>query len=324
MGQDVDVPAGLAQRRQVGAGGLAAGNDDEVGIAGERTAGPDDVDADAGLRPQRIEIVEIGDARQARHGNAETAGPPVGSLQRQRVFGGQARCPRQVRHRPEAANASARLDEPETVGEQRRVPLEPVDQGCDDARRVGRVDDREGADQRRDDAAAADIADHHDGNVGGAGKAEIGDVVVAQVDLGGAAGTLHQHQVGIGRQFVEGRQHLRQQRRAPAEIIPRRHRGDTAAADDDLRPGLVLGLEQHRVHRRQRRSARGPCLQRLRPADFAAIGGDGGVVAHVLRLERRHHETAVGERPAQSADDQRFADIRSGAHEHQRARHSGF
>ena len=38
--------------------------------------------------------------------------------------------------------------------------------------------------------------------------------------------------------------------------------------------------------------ARGLGLRGLGPADLAAVGGDGGVERHVLRLERRHPEPA--------------------------------
>ena len=56
-----------------------------------------------------------------------------------------------------------------------------------------------------------DVADEDDGHVGRLGEAEIGDVVGAQIDLGGAAGAFDEDEIGVGRQFVESRQHLGQQ-----------------------------------------------------------------------------------------------------------------
>ena len=41
------------------------GQDDEIGVAGDRLPGPDEHELDVGLEAERIEIVEIGDARQA-------------------------------------------------------------------------------------------------------------------------------------------------------------------------------------------------------------------------------------------------------------------
>ena len=63
---------------------------------------------------------------------------------------------------------------------------------------------------------------------------------------------------------------------------------------------------------------RGARLQRLGPADLAAIDRDRGVVRHVLRLERPDAEAAIGEQPAEAGADQRLADIGAGAHEHDR------
>ena len=45
----------------------------------------------------------------------------------------------------------------------------------------------------------------------------------------------------------------------------------------------------------RRRDAAGARLQRLGAADLAAVGGDRGVVRHVLRLERPHPQPAPGE-----------------------------
>ena len=76
---------------------------------------------------------------------------------------------------------------------------------------------------------------------------------------------------------------------------PRLRRADDAALHDHLRADLALGLQQHRVHVHAGRHACRPRLQRLRAADLAAIGRDGGVVRHVLRLERPHLEPASRE-----------------------------
>ena len=65
--------------------------------------------------------------------------------------------------------------------------------------------------------------------------------------------------------------------------------------------------------------AGGAGLQGLGAADLAAVGGDGGVVRHVLRLERAHAEAAVGEGAGEAGDDQRLADVGAGALEHQGA-----
>ena len=66
--------------------------------------------------------------------------------------------------------------------------------------------------------------------------------------------------------------------RCPAPRPARRSRSAASAA-----PGSCA---------RSARTPRGARLQRLRAADLAAVGGDRGVVRHVLRLERPHLEAA--------------------------------
>ena len=88
---------------------------------------------------------------------------------------------------------------------------------------------------------------------------------------------------------------------------------------DDLRAGLRLRLQKHRVHVHRGRDPGGARLQHLRAADLAAVGGHAGIVRHVLRLERRNVQPAIRERATKSGHDQRLADIRAGALDHDRS-----
>ncbi|MCY1173601.1 hypothetical protein D9M73_137670 [compost metagenome] len=95
------------------------------------------------------------------------------------------------------------------------------------------------------------------------------------------------------------------------------HAGDRAAVDDDLSAGVAIGLEQHRVHVGVRRQSSGLGLNRLSPADLAAVGGHGTVERHVLRLER-HHRHALAQQPAAQRGHQgALAGIGGGALHHQ-------
>ena len=96
------------------------------------------------------------------------------------------------------------------------------------------------------------------------------------------------------------------------------HDADASPANDELRAGIGLRLEQHRVHVHGGRRAAREGLQRLRAADLAAIGGDRGVVRHVLRLERPHAQAAIREQPAQAGDQHGLAHVRAAALHHQR------
>ena len=88
-------------------------------------------------------------------------------------------------------------------------------------------------------------------------------------------------------------------------------------------PIWLCGFSRIGIHVHARRHAGGARLQRLGAADLAAVGCDRGVVRHVLRLERPHAHSALGVGARKSGDDQRLADVRAGALEHDRARGHG-
>ena len=119
-----------------------------------------------------------------------------------------------------------------------------------------------------------------------------------------AVGHGDQHQVGAGGQAMEALQHPGQQPRLDVLVVARRGIAPDPALNHHLGAGLGLRLEQHRVHVGDRRDAAGARLQRLGPADLAAVGGDRGVVRHVLRLERPHGQPAPGKGAAQPGDQQ--------------------
>ncbi len=159
-----------------------------------------------------------------------------------------------------------------------------------------------------------------DRHVGGAGEAEVGDVAGAQVDLGGRARALDEDEIGFGAEPAEAVEHGRHELRLPVLELARLGRAHDAALHHDLRADVALGFQQDRVHVHGRRHAGGAGLQRLGPADLAAIGGHGGIVRHVLRLERAHAQAAAFEDAQQSGDEQRLADVGPGAGQHERAR----
>ena len=100
-------PAG-AERGEIGARRLRAGQQDQVGRLRQRPARLDHGDGDIGLGAQRIEIVEIGDARQARHGDEiGAAGALLRMIEGERILGREARRIGKIRHRAEARHAGA-------------------------------------------------------------------------------------------------------------------------------------------------------------------------------------------------------------------------
>ena len=176
------------------------------------------------------------------------------------------------------------------------------------------------AGQARDNAAAIDIPEHHHGHIGGRGKSHIGDVASAKVDLRRAAGALDQDDIGVAGKMRKTLQHRRQQGCFLVQIILCAQRAPALALHDDLRAGVGLRLQQHRVHVHAGRHPRRPRLHGLGAADLAALDRHGGIVRHVLRLERRHLQAATHQRPRKPRDDRRLAGVGAGGLDHQRGR----
>src|SRR5437016_13726015 len=91
---------------------------------------------------------------------------------------------------------------------------------------------------------------------------------------------------------------------------------DDAALYDHLRADFALGLQQNGVHVNARLYTSRPRLQRLRASNLAAISGNGGIVRHVLWLERPYAKAAIGECSRQPRNEKGLADIRAGALQH--------
>src|SRR5581483_12134026 len=109
-----------------------------------------------------------------------------------RQFGGA----REEWQHAKTAPAGSLLDQPVTVVEQTDVTAELVDDKTTNHGGIVRIEHGLDSNHLRDDAAAIDVADQHNGNVGLARKAHIGNVGSAKVDFCGAAGALDQHEIG--------------------------------------------------------------------------------------------------------------------------------
>eukprot|EP01136_Pigoraptor_vietnamica_P026946 Opistho-1_new@82592 len=319
MGKNVDIPALRANRRQIGQRCLGSRQHDQRGLRRDRLAGRHHHHLHIGFQHQRVEVVEVRDARQDRAGDQDTPLRPFDrALQPHRILAGQPRGGGQPVHQPIAGPEAALLDLAIAVREQRRVAAELVDDEAADHRGVLGIDHRAGADHRCDHAAAVDIADQHHRDAGGPREAHIGDVACAQVDLRRRSRALDHDDVACRVEPPEALHHLVEQCAPRRAKIAAAQRSANPSMDDQLRAMVGLWLEQHRVHVGMRLDPAGDRLKRLCPPDLSAIDGDGGVVRHVLRFEGEYAQPAIGERAAQSGDQHRLADVGPGSLQHQR------
>ena len=325
MGGDVDVPALLTQEAQIADGRFRAGQQHQIRHRNRLTR-LHDPQVDRGLVTERVEIVEIRDPGETGHRDHHR-GVGIRCLRRtvqcHRILRRQTSGLGEPGHHPEAGPAGPLGDLPQAVVEQRDVAPEPVDQKTYHVCPISVRQNRVGPDHRRDHPAPVDVADQHHRTAGRLGKPHIGDVAGPQIDLRRTASALDQQQIRVLRQPRRTFQHRRQQFGLQSLIFPRTGVADPFAVDHHLGADIGLRLQQYRIQIDHRIDSGGPRLQRLGPADLTAIDRDGGVVRHVLRLERPHLQAPPGEQTTQARHDQRLADIRAGALEHERPRRHG-
>ena len=146
-----------------------------------------------------------------------------------------------------------------------------------------------------ENAAAIDVADQRYRAACCACESHIGDVAFPQVDFRRAASAFDEHEIGVRAYARVAVEHGAHQFGFEGLIFARPRVADHVALDDNLRPDFALRLQEHRVHVHARRNSGRARLQSLSPADLAAVVGHGGVVRHVLRLERADAKPAPRE-----------------------------
>ena len=276
MGAQVDVPALSAQNVQIAACGFAAGQDHKIGVARNGLACTQHCQAYTRFLRKRVHVVKIGHAAEAKTDDVQAVAFAFADIER--VFGRQPPCVREPWDRAKPWPAGAVFDQAKPIVEQRGIAPEFVDEKPFDLLRVGGVDNCLCADDLGDDAAPVDVTGQNDGHIGGGGKAHIGNVAGAKINLGRGAGTFDDHQIMGGFQAFETIQHMAHQLGFQFGIVAGFDSGQAFALNDNLRAGFSFGFQQNRVHVGVRRKTCGQRLKRLCATDFALIHRNGGVV----------------------------------------------
>ena len=129
-------------------------------------------------------------------------------------------------------------------------------------------------------------------------------------------------QVGLLGQPAKAVDAGRQKLRFQGGIFPGAHGGHALALHDNLTAAVGFGFQQDRVHIDHGVHPAGQGLKRLRTSDFPPVGGNGGVVGHILRFEGPHPQTAPRPQAAQTRDEDRLAYVGSRALDHYSMCHS--
>ena len=326
--------AAVPQPGQVGDGGPGPGQHHQVRVGQVGRAGGEP-DQHAGLGRQRVHVGEVADPGQPDHRDPELraivdSGRVSGRRCRAERRGSGCQSQRILDVEPEAVlpgqdavhGAAGELAEHgQAAVQQFGGAAELVDHEAGDERLVFRREQGQRAVHGGEHPAAVDVAGHDDRQAGRAGQAHVGDVGIAQVDLGRAARALaDDHVVGVPQPGQAVERDLAQPRRVGA-VADRVGFGLGVAEYDDLAAPVTARLEQDRVHVGGRLDARRGRLHRLSPADFGPVQGHERVQRHVLRLERRHLHALPGQPPAQPGDQHALARVRPRPGDQQRPSH---
>ena len=311
--------ATAAERSQVGDGRPGAGQHDEVGSP--QLVGPrHPADVHAGFGHQRVEVREVGQARQQQYGHVEQVrcrrrgrrrrGP------RQRVLGVELEPLEEGQH-AERRDTRAGLELVRTVAQQGGITPEPVDDEAADRPSQLLGEDGDGAEEMGEHPATLDVAHDDGGQAGPHGQAQVHDVVLQQVDLGRAAGALADHDVVPGAQRRQRTVDDVHQGLLGGLVRGRLLQTGGAAQHDHLGGPLPRRLEQDRVHGHLGLGAGRDGLEPLGPADLTSLAGDHGIERHVLALEGRHGHALPGQDAAESGHHGALAGIGGGPADHQ-------
>ncbi len=316
MTLDCCLPAVGTQPGEIGTHTLGAGQDDQVG-GRNGLSGTDETKIDLRVQTQRIEVGVVADARQHRHHHFQHFGG-IGRLAHiDGILGFQVEI-HQVRQHAQHRLAGTSLKPVQPRLQQCDIAAKAVDDEAPHPRLLRRAEQLQRADQMSEDTTLVDIGDEDHRAAHRLGKAHVGDVIGAQVDLGRRARAFHHHHLVTLAQAPMGFQYRLHGHALVIVIGGGIHLSDGPPMNDHLGAGVAVGLEQHRVHVGMRWQPGGLGLHRLGAADLAAVGGYRAVERHVLRLERRHRHALARQPAAQRGHQGALAGVGGGALHHQR------
>ena len=152
------------------------------------------------------------------------------------------------------------------------------------------------------------------------GHAHVHHITGMQIDLGRRSCSFDHHHIVFGTQLVQCLSNLRPHFQAAATPGHGAQLVVDLTKQHDLAARIGLGLEQQGVHAHIGHRACGQGLQVLGCADLAPLtvgrGDNTGVIAHVLRLERRDLQALAAVVGAQRRGHPAFACATAGAQHH--------
>ena len=266
------------------------------------------------------EIRKIGDSRQPNHRDVQKLplGVPAEPL-------GQAvlvvDIHMDIGNHPRHGNVTKRLQCFQARLQNGLVAPEFVDHRALDPGPLVFFEKGHGAVELSEHAAPVDVTYQKNGGVHHFGKAHVDNVLILEVNLGGAARSLDDDDVIFSGKGMVAFHDLRHKLPLAAVVFHGPHIAPDLTVHDDLTAHVGGGFQQNGVHAYVRGDAGGLRLHHLRPTHFSAVCGDEGIQGHILALEGGHPVAVLPEYPAQTGAQQALARIGHGALNHDIFRH---
>src|ERR1700730_18805936 len=143
--EKIDIPALAPERREAGDRRLRTGENDEHRLGGQGLAAFDHDNADLTLQIKRIEIVEIGDARQDRNRDRDRPPARPWGAKPERILLRQSRRIRAKTNKPKARPTGQLLDPSHAARKKNRIATKRVEEKPRDQFSVGRIEHGLGA-----------------------------------------------------------------------------------------------------------------------------------------------------------------------------------
>ena len=260
----------------------------------------------------------IADARQSRHHHPQRIKSLGALIGVDRILGLQMQI-MQVRQYTQHRLAGMRFQPVQAGLQQRDIAAKTIDDKALDPRLLALREQCQRTDQVGKHPALVDVGNQNHRAIHRFGKAHVGDITRAQIDLCRRACTLDHYGVVAGEQTLVRRQHRAQRRGLVSVVSHCIHAADRMTMNNHLGAHIGIGFEQHRIHIGMRLQVRGLGLHRLGAADLTAINRHRRVQCHILWFERHYLDVLMTQPTAQGGDQRTLAGIRGGALNHQRA-----
>ena len=248
------------------------------------------VSIEARIHRQHVEIGKVGHVLQENDGHIDLAGtiPVAFHVEDDRILLFDLDVP-EIGNHTDYGQSGQLFQQLASLGKQGDVAPELVDDDPLHLLTLFRCEEGDRAIHRTEHATPVDVGHQVGSCIHGHSHAHVGDVAVAQVEFGDAAGPFEHNRTVTRLQPVEGCLCLDEQflfLQLLPEVVLCGQIAYGLSVEHDLRVFVASRFQEHGVHVGMRRNTASLGLYHLCPSHLASIGRGEGIERHVLGLKR--------------------------------------